>query len=236
MICDIHQHIVYGVDDGSRNRAMSLDMLKTAAAQGVTEICCTSHIIPGYTKPDSEKYHRHLSDLTNEAEKLGIILKPGSEIMYSEATPKLLRDGQVPCLGDGYFVLVEFMPQSPFELLKRAAADLGNAGYTPVFAHVERYQALQNQLHIKALKADYGVYIQMNAHTVISSKGLFGNRWARKALDDDLIDIIASDAHNSSSRACNISEAFDFIRKRMGEKKAKSMTYTLPHKILTGTE
>ena len=232
MICDIHQHVVYGVDDGAKDSQMSLDMLLAAAGQGVAEICCTSHIIPGYTHPDTERYKRHLSVLDAEASKLGIRLFSGSEIMYSEATPKLLRDGYVPCLGDSNSVLVEFMPQFPFEMLKRAAADLQNAGYNPVFAHIERYEALQDIKRIRMLRADYGIITQMNARTVLDSRGLFGNRWAKRVLEDGLIDVIASDAHNSTTRVCRIGEAAKYLKKKFGAKAAEKMTYTLPHKLL----
>jgi protein-tyrosine phosphatase len=40
---DIHSHIVWGVDDGAKDRSDSLAMLKIAADSGTTDIVATPH-------------------------------------------------------------------------------------------------------------------------------------------------------------------------------------------------
>ena len=42
-IVDLHMHVVPSVDDGSRNMEESLEMIRLAEKQGVTDIFCTSH-------------------------------------------------------------------------------------------------------------------------------------------------------------------------------------------------
>ena len=37
-LIDIHSHILYGVDDGASSREVSIEMLREAAKQGVTDI------------------------------------------------------------------------------------------------------------------------------------------------------------------------------------------------------
>ena len=53
-IVDLHMHVVPGIDDGSRSIEESLQMLKCAAEQGVTDVFCTSH--NGYCQDDGERY------------------------------------------------------------------------------------------------------------------------------------------------------------------------------------
>jgi hypothetical protein len=40
---DIHSHIIWGVDDGARNREESIAMLRVAAETGTTDIVATPH-------------------------------------------------------------------------------------------------------------------------------------------------------------------------------------------------
>ena len=40
---DIHCHCLFGMDDGSQSLEMSLEMLKMAREQGVTDVVCSSH-------------------------------------------------------------------------------------------------------------------------------------------------------------------------------------------------
>ena len=40
---DIHSHILPGVDDGAKDEKQSLEMLKLAAADGITDIIATPH-------------------------------------------------------------------------------------------------------------------------------------------------------------------------------------------------
>ena len=43
---DIHNHILYGLDDGSRTLEESCELLDSAIKAGVKAICFTPHFIP----------------------------------------------------------------------------------------------------------------------------------------------------------------------------------------------
>ncbi|MBR0215387.1 MAG: hypothetical protein IJL96_00570, partial [Clostridia bacterium] len=99
--------------------------------------------------------------------------------------------------------------------------------------HVERYQCLHEDMdRLYALHDDYDVICQMNASTVIRSHGLFGDKWARKALKAGLIDVAASDAHDLSARACNIAECRRILEKDYGAEMARELTEDMPYHIL----
>ena len=81
---DIHCHLLYGVDDGSKSLEESVEMLKIAKKQGITGIILTPHLRHGMFKHPLEKIERHYKKLMPYANKLGIELKLGTE--YHVAT------------------------------------------------------------------------------------------------------------------------------------------------------
>ena len=233
MLCDIHHHIVYGVDDGAKSLDVAKQMLHAAARQGVGEICCTSHCTPGYRHFDADAYFRRFEELQSAAEQedIDIALFPGMEILYTERTLKYLSSGKAFGLNRSRNVLIEFMPETPFMLIKRAVMDLSNAGYTPVLAHVERYIELTKEEHMLRVKQD-GAKLQMNAKTVLDSAALFGNRWTKRVLKTGLIDLVASDAHNADKRKCELGDAQKLLEKRLGKERAAFMANKLPRQLL----
>ena len=85
---DFHNHILPGVDDGSKSMEMSLNMLKTAAEQGITKIVNTIH----YQHPKMENKNTDFSfidsirkEVIHESNKIGIFIdiKIAAEVYYS---------------------------------------------------------------------------------------------------------------------------------------------------------
>ncbi|MBQ8072938.1 MAG: hypothetical protein IJ231_04140 [Clostridia bacterium] len=232
---DIHTHVVFGVDDGSRSLEMSQEMLREAAEAGVTEICCTSHCRPGHRDFPRQAYEEHLAQLRAFLweEGLEITLHPGCEIMYTSEAAAAARTGAAPTLGGSGFVLLEFMPETPWGMMQHALREMGNAGLQVLVAHVERYACLRDEFSWLEEMKDLGATLQMNAQTVIRSQGFLGDRWARKALKAGMIDIVASDMHNLTSRKPNMGEAWKVLKKELGEDRARELVEETPHRILT---
>jgi len=225
MTVDMHHHLVFGVDDGARSMDMSVQMMQFAASQGVNGIVCTSHITPGYNHFPMDTYQRNFEQLNSliAQRSLSITLYTGNEILYTEKTPEYLRKGKAMTVAGTKKVLIEFPPSAPFEALKRAAIDISDAGFEPVFAHIERYLCLRDTDLIESLREDYLVSMQMNALTVLRAKGLLGDRWVKKVLKHDLIDFVASDAHNVGERRCRLGEAIEVLTALKGAEAAKKM-------------
>ena len=145
----------------------------------------------------------------------------------------MARRGEIPTLANRRYVLVEFLPISDWVQVQKAIREFANAGLQMVCAHVERYQCLHEDMdRLYEMHDEYGVICQMNASTILRSHGMFGDRWARKALKAGLIDVAASDAHNTSDRACNMKECRRILVKDYGEDKARELTEDMPYRIL----
>ncbi len=145
-ITDLHMHIVPGVDDGSLNMSMSLDMLEIAYEQGVRDVFCTSHNV--YSEDEITRYKSQFMMLQMMAKSRFTDLKlhMGCELLcageYIEDILYGLEIGVFLPLGNSKYVLTElYQDATPEEATKIVRALLA-AGWKPILAHTERYPAL----------------------------------------------------------------------------------------------
>ncbi len=235
MIADMHCHVVYGVDDGSKDWEMTKQMLQKAVENNVRILCCTSHAIPARGPFPWDTYLQHMQEMGEyiNSEGLPLTLYTGCEIMYTEEAARMARRGELPTLGQSRYVLVEFMPITDWGQITVAAREFSNHGLKMVCAHVERYACLHEDMdRLYELHEDYGVICQMNASTILRSHGLFGDKFAKKALKAGLIDLAASDSHNVTERACNLKACYEMLRKDYGSEMASSLLEDMPQQIL----
>lgn len=231
---DIHSHILPGVDDGASNTAESIEMLKIAYEQGIRTIVATPHYGRFSENFDADTIKKVVAFLQNTAEKmqLNINILAGNEIYYSSDIIEDLNEGKALCLGDDKCVLIEFSISTDYATIIAACRELKLAGYQPIIAHAERYIALHNIDNVKKLKEE-GVMIQVNADMLTEPPAkeeretLFGKRRhidmvsafkkaAWKLLQSELVDFIATDAHNSTYRKPVMRDALQVIEKTLG--------------------
>ena len=112
---DIHMHVIPSVDDGSRTMEESLDLLRSAQAQGITSVIATSHS-DAFDHGRSNRVFAQFKRLQHAAEKAGLAvdLYPGAEILcfrhnVDDAIAKLQR-GTYPTLNQTRYMLLEFFP------------------------------------------------------------------------------------------------------------------------------
>ena len=168
---DMHCHIIYGVDDGARTPEDMHGMLRLAAENGIDHIVCTSHITPGEAEFPARKYLEHLQEGQRYCDEqgLGIQMHLGSEILWTDMSPRMVHEGKVPTLDRSWCVLVEFWWDVEYSVMLKAARELGNEGMTVIFAHIERYKPLRSIERLRVLAEEYKVLLQMNGSTVIES-------------------------------------------------------------------
>ena len=224
---DIHHHILFGIDDGPSSAEKMHAMIDRAAAQGISRIVATPHVTPGVKRFDEEQYHAALEDARRYCEEMEYDLQfyEGAEILYTEQTCAFLQEGRVPTMAGTDFVLVEFSPDIEFKKLKHALKKLLRAGYLPIVAHVERYRCLAvRPSRAIALKEELDVAFQVNCTSVLEKRGFFERRFVARMLDEELVDAIATDAHNSTSRPARMKSAWRKLKKLYGASYARSLT------------
>lgn len=213
---DLHHHFLWGIDDGPREEAGMYRMLDQAAADGIRVLAATPHITPGVHPFPWDQYRTAFSQASAycRAKHPSLQLCAGAEILYTEHTCRLLQEGQVPTLNASRYVLVEFSPDDSFERLQHAADELLSSGFWPVLAHAERYECLLFSLKKVEVLRNRGMLMQINARSLLRPRSFFQKRMIRRMLDHEMVDLIATDAHNLTSRGVCMTQVWQSLETR----------------------
>lgn len=213
-LTDIHQHLLWGIDDGADSREIMYSMLREAQRQGIKTIVATSHARPGLQPFDMGLYTERLTEAQCfcKTEDLGICVLPGAEIAWTHQTPLALRQGRIPTMGGTDYVLLELWRNISWQAAQDAVKQLTRAGYCPVLAHPERYLAfIRSPKKTLQFRNETGAMLQLNADTVLSPRNYWERRFTEYLLKEGAVDAIASDAHDCINRPVNMEAAYQWL-------------------------
>ncbi len=212
---DFHSHILPGIDDGSKDVNMSLQMVKALSEQGVGTICATSHFyatqrsVQRYLMRRQEAWDALSAVLPEDAPEILL----GAEVLYF---PGISRMEELPqlCL-EGTDILLLEMPFTAWnDYTIREVKELAiSRDFTLMLAHIERYY-FQQPTKIWDEFLDLDILMQSNAEFFLPFRT---RRKALKLLKEGRIHLLGTDAHNMSSRSPNMAEARAMIRKHLGD-------------------
>ena len=204
---DIHTHILPRFDDGAKDSAMSVAMLERELSQGVKTVVLTSHF---YGRKHSPKHflQRREGAFERIKERIpeGLDVRLGAEVHFTGIN---LVDCEELCslaIEGTKCILLEFPFTSKWsgELMDSLAEFISETGYTPIIAHIERYnEVLKRPAYVTEL-VNMGCLLQMNAQAFLNKKE---RNFAFTLLRKDLVHCIGSDAHDLELRACQLAEA-----------------------------
>ena len=204
---DIHTHILPRFDDGAKDSAMSVAMLERELSQGVKTVVLTSHF---YGRKHSPKHflQRREGAFERIKERIpeGLDVRLGAEVHFTGIN---LVDCEELCslaIEGTKCILLEFPFTSKWsgELMDSLAEFISETGYTPIIAHIERYnEVLKRPAYVTEL-VNMGCLLQMNAQAFLNKKE---RNFAFTLLRKDLVHCIGSDVHDLELRACQLAEA-----------------------------
>ena len=232
---DIHCHIVYGVDDGSKNIEQSIRMIKQAISTGFTKICLTPHYMEDGYRSSRSVLEEKLKNIKEELkkEKIDIDLMLGEEIFIFPNLAKKLDD--VVTLNDSKYILIEFPLIEDIQYIDEVIYELQTRGKTVILAHPERYyKAFKDFSFIENL-VDKGVLLQVNINSIVGHYGKDAQKLAYKLLREDLVTFLASDSH-SSAGYLKAKESLEVIKKLIGEEKLIKLTETNPSIVINNKD
>ena len=224
---DIHQHLIWGIDDGAASPEVMKAMLRAAHNQGIETVVATVHAKPGFLPFDIGLYTERLTDAQCfcDAEKLNVRILPGAEIAWTYQTPLALRQERIPTLGKSDYVLLELWRSISWQSARDAVRQITRAGYYPVLAHPERYLAFaMSPKSAIRFRNETGALLQINADTLLGPRSCMERRFVQRLLRERAVDAIASDAHDCTDRPVNLKAACEWLEVNTDAVYAKELT------------
>jgi protein-tyrosine phosphatase len=236
---DLHAHVLPGVDDGARDLAEALDMLRLAAADGTRVVCATPHAHgPSLDVPRATALAAHAALVEAAAEAgIAVEVRLAAETWYRPDLADLARAGRLEtfCAGGVRYALVEFPPTHVPPEAEEALFRLRLEGVTPVIAHPERNPSFWAAPERATRLREQGALLQVTASAltgVFRREALATARWLAR---HEAVDLLASDAHRRDRRPPGLSAAAKVLAKWGGKAAAERAVEGVPAALLAGT-
>jgi len=218
---DFHNHVLPDVDDGPSTLEISMDMLREASRQGITEIINTVHfqhpkvynknIGYDYLKNKTKELQTHIDN-----ENMNIKVHLSAEVFY---LPNLVEISKNPLVtvGRKKYMLIEFSPNIFPKNYECQFFDLQTLNITPIVAHPERYRFIHNNFNLLKIWIERGYIIQIDAGSFLGHFGEKTKEFTLAMINKGYIHLIGSDAHNQKKRNFCLSDAYDFLDSNFGK-------------------
>jgi len=217
---DIHSHIIPGVDDGARDEAMSLKMLRIAHDCGTRHIIATPHYFYGNTRyvfADIIEKCACLNDLAANA-GIDMTIHPGCEVFITLELAEMYEQGSIGTLAGSSCMLVEFPMMSIPPYIDNVLYDLQLKGITPIIAHPECNAEIQQNPGLMESYIERGILSQVNSGSITGIFGMKARRTVMRIIKEGWVHFVASDAHSDTSRDPDLKNAAAIIEKKFGSK------------------
>lgn len=234
---DIHCHILPQTDDGAQSMADAVEMARAASVSGVTAIAATPHLLGDVDSTRLIPVIRRRTSRLREVlahEKIPIRIFDGAELLCCDKTPFLAEERLLPTLGMGRFVLCEFYFDESLRRIARLLESISRAGYKPVIAHPERYDAFKRDPGAAGYFFGAGAALQLNRGSILGRFGDDVRATAHYMLSHGLCHAVASDAHSPRRRTTYMADVYDDIASHYGSRVANALLCENPSRILSG--
>ena len=212
---DIHSHVLPGIDDGSKDMEMTLEMLRIAEKDGTTDIVATPHYCIGYGEENYESVKERVLSLRSQLQKenININIHFGQEVYFSSRLLDDLEEGVIGTVNGGRYLLIELNMKEFERDVLDTLYELKLQGIIPIIAHPERYSYIQRHPRLINDFINEGCLFQLNAGSITGRHGEKAKESAKELLKNNIYSFIGSDGHNITTRRTEINESLKDIEK-----------------------
>lgn len=221
MITDFHSHILPGIDDGSKNPAMTAKMMELEKKSGVDTIVATPHFYLSEQSLDRflERRENAYELIKSEAERQGITVRLGAEVYFTPSLADL--DLKKLCVNGTNCIMLE-LPYSKLtgSFIRTFKSFVGSISseLTVVLAHAERYLNFTDEESLYEI-LDTGLLVQLNC----GSFKMFSPhlKFMYNLISCGNAHLLGTDCHNITSRSPNMETGKKAIERKFSHKEYK---------------
>ncbi len=194
---DFHSHLIPGIDDGAKDMAHSLELIKELSALGYRKLITTPHIKNGQYDNTIESIRHGMNMLRDELSRndIDIQIAASAEYYYDETFLQAIKDDNL--LHIDRHVLFEFSYMTPPIDLEETIYELKARNYIPVLAHPERYLYYHSKLDRYEYLKTLGIHFQINLNSLVGYYSKPVEHVAKHLSQKGFVDFIGSDTHHA---------------------------------------
>jgi protein-tyrosine phosphatase len=232
---DVHCHILPGLDDGASDVRESLAMAQSAILDGITHVVGTPH-----SSSEFKFDYARVRELRDQLQRLvgdRLVLATGCDFHLNlENLEALHKDARRFCLNQLNYLLVEFSEYSIPPTTNHTLHSMKLMGLHPIITHPERNGILQAQTSRLASWVKLGSYVQVTGGSLTGTFGPKAREDALRWMGMGLVHFVASDAHNTRGRPLKLQPAYEVVREKFGDEKARALFFDNPLAAFEGRE
>lgn len=234
---DLHSHILPGMDDGPKSTDKALDMCDMAIEDGIKTIVATPHHLNGVYKNERLKILDNIKSFRKIIHERGrdIEILPGSDVhMDADLLGGIKKNEIMTVNNNGRFLLLELPHFFLVEQIKQMIFAIKLKGITLIVSHPERNNTLMEDMNILYDLIEMGTLVQITVGSITGDFGRAVKRNAFALLRLNMVHILATDAHNTSTRPPLLSKALGMISKVTSAEDARKMVSETPAAVIKG--
>ncbi len=228
---DIHNHLIFGVDDGSRSIEETITMIKQYISSGFSGAIVSSHYDKGRYLVSAYQVKSGLEFIKTELQNQGIDfeLYPGNEIQIDLNSIRDISEGKVLRMNNSKYVLCELPMMTKPNYAANVFYEMQLNGWIPIIAHPERYSYVQEDPDWLLQFIKTGCLIQMNLSSLNKPDS---EKIARELLERNMVHIIATDSHQSEWRCPDVKNDLSMLEELIGQEKFELFLSINPKNVI----
>lgn len=227
---DIHCHMLPAIDDGATDQDTALCMAQMAVDDGITHTVCSPHIYPGVFENTKQIIQTAVTEFQETLKQADI---PLELLVAADAhmVPDLIEGikiNRIPTINGSRYLLFEPPHHVAPPGFEEFVFNLLANDIIPVITHPERLKYIESYYDTFAKVARRGAWLQVTAGAVTGKFGKKVRYWAERMLEERIVHVLATDAHNIRHRPPILSEACVAAERWLSKEEINLMVYDRP--------